>query len=60
MRHPDLDVNNITDLASLLLLLGVLKDWLPTVAVILTIFWSLIRIFEWVRFRLFRKHDDKY
>jgi hypothetical protein len=34
---------------------GVAQDWLPTAAAAAALVWSLIRIGEWVHFRIIRR-----
>ena len=37
---------------------GAFLGYLPEIAAVLAIIWTLIRIYEWSRFRIF-KNDDK-
>jgi hypothetical protein len=49
------DSRHIGDLVSLGVVAGVAQDWLPTAAAAAALVWSLIRIGEWVHFRIIRR-----
>jgi hypothetical protein len=55
---------DVADVAALGAAIGSQIDWLPvvvtTVAGVLAIIWTCIRIYEWVRFRLLGKEGDPY
>jgi hypothetical protein len=54
------DTQHIGDLVSAGVIVGVLADWLPTVASLVAIIWTLIRIFEWVRWRIIQNRHEPY
>lgn len=41
------------DAVSIAVVVGAVSELLPPVAALLAIIWTLIRIYEWVRFRVF-------
>ena len=43
---------HIGDLTSLAVVVGTLKEWLPHIAALISIIWTLIRIYEWFRYRM--------
>jgi hypothetical protein len=50
------DNSNLTgDLVSSAVVLGVLTQWLPVVAAILSILWFGVRFYEWYVFRFVQK-----
>lgn len=49
---------NAADIAAGSTALAAYLSWLPEVAVVLTIIWTLIRIYEWARVRIFKKLPD--
>ncbi len=52
--------NDLADVVAGSTVIAVWMSWLPEVAVVLTIVWTLIRIFEWGRVRLWGfKPGDK-
>lgn len=55
-----LDINDTGDAASLVVVLGAVSNILPPIAAALAIIWTLIRIYEWVRFRIFRASDEAF
>lgn len=46
------------DYASYGVTLATLTNFLPPIAAAFAIIWTLIRIYEWVRFRFFNKKDS--
>ncbi|MDO5647362.1 hypothetical protein [Paracoccus sp. (in: a-proteobacteria)] len=42
------------DATAILVVVGSVSHILPPVAALLAIIWTIIRIFEWVRFRIFK------
>lgn len=60
MLFKDPEFNNLGDVTSLAIIVGIAKDWLPTIAAVLSIAWVLIRMYEWYRFRILGKKDDKF
>lgn len=46
---------DILDVTSIGTALGAFMAWLPEIACLLAIVWSLIRIYEWARVRIFGK-----
>lgn len=55
---------DVADVAAIGAALGSQLDWLPvvvtTVAGLLAIIWTAIRIYEWARFRVFKYEGDPY
>lgn len=46
------DFHDSADAASLLVVVGAVSEILPPIAAGLAIIWTLIRIYEWFRFRV--------
>ena len=46
------DGKQLGDIVSLGVVAGVAQNWLPAIASLLAIVWSLIRLVEWVRWRI--------
>lgn len=58
MKQDDI-VGNGGDVTTALVLLGTVSELLPPIAAVLAIVWTLIRIYEWARVRLFNKPPTK-
>lgn len=56
-NHREL-AQNVTDIAAGSAALAAYLSYLPEVAVVLTIIWTLIRIYEWARVRIFHRPTD--
>jgi hypothetical protein len=54
------DVNHLIDTISLTVVVGVFANVLPTLTLVLTIIWTLIRIYEWVRHRIIKKDPAQF
>ena len=52
------NMKDIGDLAMGTSVLGSLAGYLPDIATILAIIWAIIRIYEWMRFRVFGVRDQ--
>lgn len=50
---------NGLDAAAGLTVIGTWVHWLPEIAAALAIFWTLIRIYEWARIRIFKYEPTK-
>lgn len=50
---------DIGDAAAGLGALGTVLGYLPEIAAVLAIIWTVIRIYEWARFRIFRIEDKE-
>lgn len=48
---------NTGDALSILAVIGVLSEWLPNAAALAALIWTLIRIYEYVRFKLGRTKE---
>jgi hypothetical protein len=55
-----IDKPDTLDAASFLVILGVFANWLPTVALMLSILWYGVRFYEWYRHRVVLKHPDSF
>ena len=54
------DVNgNIGDTVASVAVLATVTELLPPIAAALSIIWLVIRLYEWVRYRIFGFRDDK-
>lgn len=56
----DEHAKNVADVASGLTIIGTWASWLPEIAALLAIIWTLIRIYEWARHRLFLKQKEPF
>ena len=54
------ETNNVGDLVSMGVLVGVAHNWLPAVASILATVWTCIRIYEWARWRLISRRRQPF
>lgn len=54
------EAHQIGDILSATVVLGVLQDWMPAMASGLAVVWSLIRIFEWIRWRLIQRRHEPF
>ena len=52
--------NGIMDVGSVLVMLGVAANWLPTFAALLGCLWTAIRLYEWVRWRIIENRHEEY
>jgi len=52
--------NAIMDVSSIVLMLGVAANYLPAFAALLGCIWTLIRLYEWVRWRLIENRPGEY
>lgn len=50
---------DVGDIAAGSTIIAAYVNWLPSVAAALAIVWTLIRIYEWSRFRIFGIKDSK-
>jgi hypothetical protein len=53
-----MQTKDIGDVAAASGAVGSFLGWLPEIAALLAIIWSLIRIYEWARVRIFKKQPD--
>lgn len=49
LQHLDTTTKHVADVAAMGITIGVLAEWLPTVAALLTVVWTLTRLYEYVR-----------
>lgn len=54
------DLKELGDLSTYALIVGISQDWLPAIAAVLAIGWTLVRMFEWFRFRVLGRKVDRY
>ena len=54
------DGKQLGDIVSLGVVAGVAQNWLPAIASLLAIIWSLIRLAEWVRWRLILRRKEPF
>lgn len=48
-------VKNTTDVLAGFTILGTFANWLPNIAALLAIIWTIIRIYEWARVAIWGK-----
>ena len=53
-----MDGKDVGDIAAGSTVLGSVFGYLPELAAVLAIIWTLIRIYEWARVRIFNKQPD--
>ena len=56
----DHDGRQLGDILSMGVVAGVTQNWLPAIASVLAIVWSLIRLAEWVRWRIILKKKEPF
>lgn len=60
LNHEPETVKNVMDGAAAIVGIGAVVQWLPPLAAGLTIIWTLIRIYDWVRAQTKKEpRDDK-
>ena len=47
-------VKDLVDVMSGVVVFGVVVRWLPSIAAVLTILWTMLRIYDWIERRLAR------
>lgn len=55
--HLNGDFGDVGDAVASLAIIGVVANALPPIAAALTILWLIIRMYEWVRYRVFGLRD---
>jgi hypothetical protein len=58
VQHTSEVVKHVVDAASIFTVIGTLANWLPSIAALFSIIWSVIRIYETKTVQTLFKGDD--
>lgn len=60
LHHLDSATKHVADITAMGIIVGVLAEWLPTIAALLTVIWTLTRLYEYARWvHRGRKPEEK-